>query len=102
MTEIDLELERPDKDIGHRVNLRWLRDDDGKIEGALLWHDGGQNSPNIEAFPREPARVMLGSEQVSPNQWGWNGSEESPTFTPSVLCGCGWHGFVRNGKWEPC
>jgi len=22
---------------------------------------------------------------------------------PSVLCRrCGWHGFIRNGRWEPC
>jgi len=22
------------------------------------------------------------------------------TISPSVLCGCGFHGFIRNGKWE--
>jgi hypothetical protein len=24
------------------------------------------------------------------------------TVSPSVLCSCGDHGFIRNGRWEPC
>lgn len=32
-------------------------------------------------------------------QWGWDGSRESPTFTPSVNCGhCGWHGYIEGGR----
>lgn len=27
---------------------------------------------------------------------------EPLTLTPSVLCGCGWHGFITDGKWVPC
>lgn len=37
--------------------------------------------------------------------WGWNGSEESPTFTPSVLVTCDLptgetrcHSFITDGK----
>lgn len=29
-------------------------------------------------------------------------SWEPLTISPSVLCSCGDHGFVRNGRWEPC
>jgi len=42
------------------------------------------------------------------NVWGWNGSTEKPTLTPSLNCiaekdgkptgGCGWHGFITNGE----
>lgn len=38
--------------------------------------------------------------------WGWNGSEESPTITPSILSSCDWgdgdkdvcHSFVTDGR----
>lgn len=28
-------------------------------------------------------------------------SWEPLTISPSVLCSCGDHGFIRNGRWEP-
>ena len=32
----------------------------------------------------------------------WNVASAMPlTLTPSILCACGEHGFVRNGKWVP-
>lgn len=31
--------------------------------------------------------------------WGFNGNLQTPELTPSFLCHCGDHGFVRNGKW---
>ena len=32
--------------------------------------------------------------------WTLTGDEKHPTLTPSVNCidGCGWHGFIQNGK----
>ena len=39
---------------------------------------------------------------VLPNGAGWNhdGNDDAPTLTPSVNCvgGCGWHGFITNGR----
>lgn len=35
--------------------------------------------------------------------WEWDGNEEAPTLTPSVLqqrLPCKWHGWLRNGHWE--
>jgi len=31
--------------------------------------------------------------------WTWNGNEEKPTLTPSLLqrC-CGWHGYLTDGE----
>lgn len=59
--------------------------------------------------------VLLGPEFVGrPNPdalcvWKWDGNLERPTITPSINCishkedgeptgGCGWHGFVTDGK----
>lgn len=39
---------------------------------------------------------------VAPGRWTWNGSEDRPTFFPSILCSQGdpenrCHSFVNNG-----
>jgi uncharacterized protein DUF6527 len=59
--------------------------------------------------------VLLGPANVpKPNEdslsiWQWNGDKDKPTLYPSINCkakkdngepagGCGWHGFITNGK----
>lgn len=34
--------------------------------------------------------------------WNWNGSDLSPTLTPSILRSktCGWHGFLTDGVFK--
>lgn len=40
--------------------------------------------------------------QISPNHPRWAVESWEPlTISPSVLCSCGDHGFVRNGQWVP-
>lgn len=36
--------------------------------------------------------------------WGWDGSEDRPTLTPSVwhYSDPDWHGFIRAGRMESC
>lgn len=31
--------------------------------------------------------------------WQMNGGPECPTLSPSFVCHCGDHGFIREGKW---
>lgn len=38
--------------------------------------------------------------------WRWDGNMDAPTLTPSINCmekngGCGWHGHVKGGDWQP-
>ena len=40
--------------------------------------------------------------QGGPRVWGWDGNEENPTLTPSILSPGAWHGFLRNGILESC
>jgi hypothetical protein len=39
-------------------------------------------------------------------KWSWNGSEEKPSLTPSILKTtpniCTWHGYLTNGEWITC
>ena len=39
----------------------------------------------------------------TPKGWKWDGNEESPTLTPSILnrC-CGWHGYLTAGVFVSC
>lgn len=53
----------------------------------------------IQVFPRHAD----GNWAVPGEIDGWDGNEQSPTFTPSIFVGGntddpGWHGFIRNGK----
>lgn len=34
--------------------------------------------------------------------WYWNGSTSEPILEPSVNHEGHWHGWLRNGYWEPC
>lgn len=31
-------------------------------------------------------------------QWDMSGDPAAPTFSPSINCGCGWHGYIENGR----
>jgi len=40
--------------------------------------------------------------QTDPNAWSWDGNEDTPTISPSVmfLSGCRWHGYLKNGVFK--
>lgn len=43
------------------------------------------------------------ARKVFPTHPRWTMHSENPlTLTPSVLCSCGWHGFITDGKWRNC
>lgn len=41
---------------------------------------------------------------LSGPKWKWNGSETSPTVSPSIrrIDGCKWHGWLRDGVFVEC
>lgn len=43
------------------------------------------------------------SEYINASTPKWEVISRDPlTLSPSLLCNCGNHGFIRNGRWEPC
>jgi len=60
--------------------------------------------PGCSATIRIPvAKQSQGME----TPWKWDGNEEKPSLSPSILHvkrwnGCGWHGWLRNGVLEKC
>ena len=78
----------------------WFRREDlGSGLFALTYGDG---TIGIEHLHTWPDVVDIGY-MVSPKCDKHEILSRSPlTMSPSILCSCGLHGFVRQGVWEPC
>ncbi len=81
--------------------IQLTRKKDGKLPplkvGNFAWMlDGGRRimfiCPNSKGYCGVP---VLPTE----NGWTWDGYEDAPTLTPSIMChGCGWHGYITAGQ----
>jgi hypothetical protein len=98
-------------DLGHDHMLRyttWAPDrelnpqyadlPDVKWIGAIIAHRkaDGELCEGAIFFDSETAR------RVFPDKSRWTVESWEPlTLSPSLLCSCGDHGFIREGKWIP-
>lgn len=83
-----------DLDLGSDVWLRWTHPKDKPVDGALIFHKTSEGklcggSISLKNDPDGETR----------DTWEFNGDYEKPTLSPSVLCHCKFHGYVREGKW---
>lgn len=62
----------------------WHKDKDGDLCGGWVPFD----VPELDEFYRKNAWRVVSLDPLH--------------IEPSLLCGCGNHGFIRNGKWESC
>lgn len=83
-------------DLGNGVSVE-LERHDGVVDGLFWLHECKVPGKNGIAFD------VPGNEHV-PESVRWTVESLAPlTLSPSLLCGwCGTHGFIRNGRWEPC
>lgn len=73
--------------------------------GAFVWIVDDEGRRIIYTCPRGAGKRAC-AVPIHPNalpngaSWQWNGNEEAPTLTPSINCvgGCGWHGFITQGR----
>lgn len=76
-------------DLGHEVYLRWYSDGRG-----FIWHH-----PTCRAWSSLKFDLMGTGHVLT------SGGPDDPKITiqGSLLCpmGCGFHGFIRDGKWVP-
>lgn len=97
-------------DLGHEHSIefvRWAPDRDLNPQyegvpdvekyGATIYHNRPDGTPcaGFVTFASEAQRLV---EPNRPNTWdviSW----DPLTLSPSVLCSCGDHGFVRDGSW---
>lgn len=81
--------------------------DNMKNPGDFIYsHRNGQICGMIEVCPCGCGE--MGSINFDPNtpgpRWVWNGNQDSPTLTPSILrtVGCKWHGYLTDGVFKAC
>lgn len=88
--------EKPDIDLGSGVSLTWSEHNGAKV-GAIISHKKDDAPHGV----CEGSIWIKGSPKIFGDHpvWEMTGTEEAPTFTPSVLCHCGFHGWIREGKW---
>ncbi len=105
----------PDIDLGddHRLwfygwgsdrdlNPKYADIPDTDRYGASIEHrkpDGTLHSGGV-TFDTEIVRAVMALNPDSPGRAVWQVESWDPlTISPSVLCECGDHGFIRGGKW---
>jgi hypothetical protein len=89
------EPEKFDLDIGDGHWIQWTEYEGERCGGIIRHTDPKAESgmcagaffiKSLAAFTNRPV-------------WQMSGTFECPTLTPSFMCHCGDHGFVRNGRW---
>lgn len=101
MTELDDQLPEGAIDLGHDTYYTKAVDKNGLWVAIHEWHKNpktGKWCAGYVAFERPEAAWYVPS---SPH---WDVISEEPlTLSPSLLCTtCQHHGFIREGRWEPC
>jgi hypothetical protein len=105
MAETDYLLDLANKDAG-AIDLgggHWARlFKHGDVDPAGFFHvhpaSGGNHIPEGEPCAGTVTFMALPGGPGAP---GWQVHSLDPLHVePSILCSCGRHGFVRNGKWE--
>lgn len=68
-------------------------------DGRVKWmRFGCRRDPRITCqIAIRPQKNAVGAS------WAFDGNQEAPTVQPSINCEkvCGWHGFIRAGRYEP-
>jgi Family of unknown function (DUF6527) len=68
---------------------------DGKVVSFYEWHrEGGSGEWHAGTLPLQ----FPGEEKKPGTTWDVE-SMDPVTLSPSVLCDCGVHGFIRSGRW---
>lgn len=69
---------------------------EGEHAGGIVWHThaNGLLCGGAVLFAEDPER--LGRPVWTVESW------DPLTISPSVLAGCGLHGYIREGRWESC
>jgi hypothetical protein len=81
--------------------------------GSFIINKSGEAIGLVEAHRKSNGDVCAGHLYWIEPEFGWFAShhlwvftstgpaEHQFTLTPSILCDCGHHGFITNGKFEP-
>lgn len=90
----NFKIEDDDLYLGNDVWIRWTSGSSGERDSALVIHK------------KAPGKYCWGSislkndpDAATRPTWEFDGNWEKPTLSPSVLCWCKFHGWIREGRW---
>lgn len=88
-----------DLDLGDDHKLLWTGDASGRRTGAVIEHlSGGEDHKPAGSYCAGGVSWVEGGRPGP--VWHLEGeADEHITLSPSIRCGCGDHGFIRDGKW---
>lgn len=90
-------------DLGDGHWLNWIAPGpDGPRIGAIIFHRLPPGAPDFLGNGMCAASVWFDAARAPAGRpvWALTGAaDEHITLSPSLLCSCGDHGFVRDGKW---
>jgi hypothetical protein len=98
-----------------RVTVPRKTGDEKMLPGDFAWDfdspatGGDRNNPTHYIYLSLPGdaggwcaiEVQRGAPG-GPRIWGWDGNEDKPTMTPSILVPGQWHGWLRSGRLVSC
>lgn len=75
--------------------------DHGTVQ--TLWYPDGSVGIRHECHRTRDDRTLIVAPRLQLDAGHHIVSTDPVTVTPSIACGdCGLHGFLRDGRWEPC
>lgn len=78
----------------------------GAPAGAIKYFKTADHDPAGFNFQCPCGCRTMGTVNLSPGGWEWNGSRDKPTVRPSVQlsthAGPHWHGWLTDGVWRSC
>jgi hypothetical protein len=84
-------------DLGGGHRFEFTENQAGEMAGGIHYHPRPDGSGECAG-----AVTFRGKHNPPPPSW-LVVSLEPLTLSPSLLCrSCGSHGYIKNGKWEPC
>jgi hypothetical protein len=88
-------------DIGHGHAISWYtRGPDDVRVGALIWHRALDNDDFVTDHAGGIYFDVPEAEGLTGARWTLH-SLDPLHVEPSILCECGDHGFIRDGRWVP-
>ena len=92
-----------DLDLGDGHWLDWVGPGDGTTRiGAIVYHRLPPGAPDHLGNGMCAGSIRWVPDPDRPSRVTWDlqgAADEHLTVSPSLLCSCGDHGFIRQGRW---
>ena len=93
-------MRKKDVNLGNGVFISWTSFQEERVGGLLIHPKSSEPNADGECFGSFWFKQSSFNENAERPVWEFNNDFERPTLSPSFMCHCGFHGWIRDGKWE--